>query len=112
MEIGVQAAQFLEQKGWSRTGDFSLGYAIGVVAGWATYVLYKLLRGKSADFLDDHPLWRGLSYVVLFIVLVAGVAATFVNIWGNMSGSYNAGFYVGGVVSSFGISAVVDHLTD
>ena len=107
-----QAAQFLEQRGWPRTADFSLGYAIGVIAGWAGYVFYKCIRGQSENFLSGHPIWRALSYIVLFIVLVTGVAATCIDIWGSTSGSYNAGFYVGGLVSGFGISAVVDHLTD
>lgn len=107
-----QAAQFLESIGWPRAADFSLGYAIGVVAGWSLYVFYKLMRGKSESFLGDHQVWRSLSYIVLSIVLVAGVAGTIIDIWGNTTVSYNVGFCVGGLVSGFGISVMVDHLTD
>lgn len=84
--------------------DFTAGYALGFGTAFSGWIVTHLWKGHWPKFVDGHSLWKWFSIFILGIVCLFGLVGALIDLFGDTSGYFNIGFWVGAFVmaSCFG----------
>ena len=105
-----QASGYAKSHGYDDLYAAISGYVLGFITAFSGYLIKEIISGRGKELLDDHPFWRVLGLIPLFVLIVLGALGFVVEIFGDTSWQYNMLFLVGGFVVAKGVVPLIKHL--
>jgi len=104
-----QASEFLSNNSYEYWSKIFTGYSLGFIFSFASLVILEMLRGNSYKFIDENPIFRPLSYLSLFVIIVLACLAFYTTNYTTISYGYNSAVGIGSIVCAFGLVPVISY---
>lgn len=107
--VSFQASELLSDNGYEYWAKIPIGYSLGFIFSFALLVILEILRGNTYQFIDSNPVFKPLSYLCLFVIILFAALAFYSTNYATISYGYNTAVGVGSIVSAFGLVPVISH---
>jgi len=104
------SAETVNAMGWFESYRFMSGYVLGFLIAFSGFAFWEVVQGRAKKFLDPHPVFRWLSYLMLGAILLIGLVSILAEIFGNTNWAYNIGSLLGGLVVGLGVIPTIESL--
>ncbi|WP_078118569.1 hypothetical protein [Thiosocius teredinicola] len=104
----LSAIELIEAQGWKVVYEFVSGYSFGYIVAFSGLLFWEVIKGRGRRFLDPHPVFGWLSYFVLGMVFLFGLAGLAIEVFGYTNWPYNIGSLMAGVAVGIGLAPVID----
>ncbi len=107
--VTMVTAETVNSMGWTDLYQLISGYVLGFIIAISGFTFWEIAQGRAARFLDPHPVFRWLSYLMLAVIIIFGAISLLAEIFGNTNWAYNIGSLVGGLVVAIGLIPAIEN---
>lgn len=108
--LAMPLSDVLQKHHLSSLYKFNAGYVLGFITAFAGFIFWEFVRGRGSRFIDQHWLFRWLSYSVLAIGALLSLLALIAEVFGHTDWRFNIGALLAGIVVGVGLLPTVEKL--
>lgn len=107
--LALVSAEKVNTMGWVESYRIMSGYVLGFIIAFSGFAFWECVQGRAHKFLDPHPVFRWLSYLILVFIFLFGSVSLSAEIFGNTNWAYNIGSLFGGLVVALGVIPTIEN---
>lgn len=106
--LALPGSEWLAKHQLDAAYKLNAGYVLGFLTAISGFIFWEIVFGRGKSFIDDHKIFRYLSYVMLLVTLGLGLLALIAQIFGDTDWRFNIGALIGGLVVGLGVAPLVE----
>ncbi|WP_146094307.1 hypothetical protein [Xanthomonas arboricola] len=108
--LAMPLSDVLQKHHFPSLYKFNAGYVLGFITAFAGFIFWEFVHGRGSKYIDQHWLFRWLSYCVLAIGALMSLLALIAEVFGDTDWRFNIGALLAGIVVGVGLLPTVEKL--
>lgn len=108
--LAMPLSDVLHKHHLSSLYKFNAGYVLGFLTTFAGFIFWEFVGGRGSKYVDQHWLFRWLSYCVLAVGALMSLFALIAEVFGDTDWRFNIGALLAGIVVGVGLLPTIEKL--